>query len=429
MEQNRRTRVRGVRPLGGAVRDLVIERGRFVREDAGDAEREAIDGEGLLALPAPVDAHIHPDKTTWGGPWLSREPADSLAGLIAYDASVRTGMRPVAERAGALFDHAIAHGTRALRAHVDVAPRYGLDNVHGVREAARARAHLLDVQIVAFPQLGVVTVPGTGALLEQALDEGADLLGGLDPVGVDGDRDGQLDLLFAIAARRGVDLDIHLHDAGAAGLAQIEEIARRATDADGWTGRVTISHAFALADLDDGDLARTAALLARAGIAVTTCALGADPVVPHAALGRARALVAVGSDGVCDPWSPFGNAEMLDRAHLLAYRTDARTDAELAACYRLVCDGGADLLGLDRVAFRDGDPADFILVDAPSVAEAVVRRPRPRLVVRGGRVIARDGILVAETGAGSRGTGGGKDAGPGVHVHHDGAPVEEGAAC
>ncbi|MEB8342519.1 amidohydrolase [Streptomyces endophyticus] len=398
MEQCDRRRFTGVRPLGGAARDLVIEGGRFVDTGGHAGVEEECGGGGLLALPAPVDAHIHPDKTTWGGPWLDREPAETLAELIAYDASVRTGMAPVAERAGALFDHAIAHGTRALRAHADVAPQFGVDNVRGVRAAADARAHLLDVQVVAFPQLGVRAAPGTDVLLEKALDDGADLVGGLDPVGFDGDRDGQLDLLFALAERRDVGLDIHLHDRGPVGVDQITEIARR-TVAAGLEGRVTVSHAFALDGLEPAQLALVAAQLVEAGVTVTTCALGADPLVPFAALTRAGAAVAIGSDGVCDPWTPFGNAQLLDRAHLLAYRSDARTDAELAACYALVADGGADLLGLDRVAFRPGDPADFILVDAPSVAQAVVRRPVPRMVVRGGRVIARDGELVEGGGA------------------------------
>ncbi|WP_420037607.1 amidohydrolase [Streptomyces sp. cg28] len=403
MNLDQRLRVTGVRTGEGEPRDLVMERGRFVpgapEEPGALAGAETVvDGAGLLALPAPVDAHIHPDKTTWGEPWLSRESADSLAGLITYDASVRAGMSPVAERSGALLDHAIAHGTRAVRAHVDVAPQYGLDNVLGVRKAAAARADLLDTQIVAFPQLGVVAAQGTDALLEQALDEGADVLGGLDPVGIDGDGDGQLDLLFGIAQRRGVELDIHLHDRGEIGLEQIRQIARRTASA-GLGGRVTVSHAFALADLDAPELARTAELLASEGVSVTTCALGADPVAPFQALGRAGARVAIGSDGVCDPWTPFGNAEMMERAHLLAYRTDARTDRELAACYALVADDGADLLGLDRITFEPDSPADFILVDAPSVAEAVVRKPRPRLVVRGGRVIARDGVLLGAAGA------------------------------
>lgn len=104
--------------------------------------------------------------------------------------------------------------------------------------------------------------------------------------------------------------------------------------------------------------------------------------------------VAVGSDGVRDAWTPFGDGDMLARAHLLAYRTDARTDAELAACYEAVAQGGASLLGLPASRLETGDPADFVLVAAGSLPEAVVDRPIPSMVVRAGRVIARGGRLI-----------------------------------
>ncbi|WP_327092800.1 amidohydrolase [Nonomuraea sp. NBC_01738] len=369
--------------------DLLVVDGRIA--DLADRPDDVvtIDGKGALALPAPVDAHIHPDKTTWAQPWLSRTPAETLLDLIEGDVRARADMTAsVAERAGALMDAAAARGTRAWRAHVDIAPVYGLAGVHGVREAALARAHLLDVQIVAFPQLGLLTRPGTAELMERSLDEGADIIGGLDPIGVDGDLHGHLDVLFGLAERTGAPLDIHLHDGGEQGLTQVKEIARRAAG-----HRVTISHAFALGE--DTPAARSLDdLLAGSGVALTTCALGADPVLPVGALTRAGVLLAAGSDGVRDPWTPFGDGDMIARAHLLAYRTDARTDEELAACYTVVAHGGAALLGLERVDLQAGDPADFVLVAAGSLAEAVVDRPVPQLVVRGGVVIARDGRLL-----------------------------------
>ncbi|ANW16873.1 amidohydrolase family protein [Streptomyces clavuligerus] len=385
-----------VRTEDGRLRDLLVEDGRIAAYDPPEppAGASTVDARGALALPSPVDAHIHPDKTTWGGPWLSREPAHSLRDLIEGDVRARSRIpAPVAERAGALMDQAVARGTRAWRAHVDVAPVHGLSGVHGVRAAADARAELLDVQIVAFPQLGLVSRPGTAELLDRALSEGADILGGLDPLGVDGDLDGPLDFLFETALRRAVPLDIHLHDGGPAGLRQVAEIARR-TVAAGLSGQVTLSHVFCLAELAGAELERTADLLAGAGIALTTCALGADPVLPTGALTRRGVLVAAGSDGVRDAWSPFGDADMIHRAHLLAYRTDARTDAELDACYHVVAHGGAALLGLPASRLAVGDPADFVLLSAGSLPEAVVDRPLPRLVVRAGRVVARDGRLV-----------------------------------
>ncbi|MEV0581420.1 amidohydrolase [Nonomuraea sp. NPDC050310] len=370
--------------------DLLVENGRIADPVLARPGAETVDCGGGLALPAPVDAHIHPDKTTWGQPWLSREPATTLRELIDGDVAARALMTaPVAERAGALMDHAVTRGARGWRAHVDVAPVYGLANVHGVRQAADARRDLLDVQIVAFPQLGLLSRPGTAALLEQTLDEGADVLGGLDPAGVDGDLHGHLDLLFGLAEAKGVPLDIHLHDRGEPGLAQVAEIARR-TKESGLP--VTVSHAFCLEHR--GDLGE---LLAESGVSLTTCALGADPVLPVAELVARGVLVGLGSDGVRDPWTPFGDGDMIARTHLLAYRTDARTDEELAACWATAAHGGADLLGLERSGLRPGDPADFVVVPGESLAQVVVDRPVPSHVVRGGRVVARDGHLLERT--------------------------------
>ncbi|MGW4412064.1 amidohydrolase family protein [Nonomuraea sp. NPDC004702] len=362
--------------------DVLIEDGRVVPLARRAEDCQVVAAGGLLALPAPVDAHVHPDKTTWGQPWLSRTPAGTLRDLIEGDVAARAEMTaPVATRALALMDHAIARGTRAWRAHVDVAPVYGLSNVHGVREAAQARAGLLDVQIVAFPQLGLLSRPGTAELMEQSLKEGADILGGLDPVGIDGDLHGHLDLLYGLAERHTVPLDIHLHDGGDEGVAQVLEIARRARSSGVPT---TISHAFCLADRPD--LAET---LAEAKVSLTTCALGADPVLPVGPLVEAGVLVALGSDGVRDPWTPFGDGDMINRAHLLAYRTDARTDEELARCYEIAAHGGAALLGLEQARLQPGDPADFLLVRAESMAQAVVDKPIPQFVVRNGRVRER----------------------------------------
>lgn len=384
-----------VRPHGGTLCDLLVTDGRIAAVDPATPPADAlvVDGDGALALPSPVDAHIHPDKSTWGQPWVSREPAETLLELIDGDVALRMRMTAsVEERAGALMAHAVSRGTRAMRAHCDVAPVYGLSNVQGVRAAAASLGGVLDVQIVAFPQLGLLTRPGTAELLEQSLKEGADIIGGLDPVGIDGDLHGHLDVLFGISERTGAPIDIHLHDRGRPGLDQVAEIARRTAEA-GMHGKVTISHVFCLDGCDEAELTDVANLLTEAGVALTTCALGSEPVIPIPPLRERGVLVAAGSDGVRDAWTPFGDGDMIARAHLLAYRTDARTDEELEACYAVVAHHGADLLGLERADLRVGDPADFVLVRGESVAQVVVDRPVPELVVRAGNVVARAGRL------------------------------------
>ncbi|MFB7736110.1 amidohydrolase family protein [Streptomyces sp. NPDC056112] len=388
-----------IRPHGGDPHDVLVTDGRIAAVDPATRPGNCVvvDGGGALALPSPVDAHIHPDKSAWGRPWLSREPADTLRELITNDVATQRAMTsPVHERAGALIARAVGRGTRAMRAHVDVAPVHGLSHLHGIRAAAAPFASAMDLQVVAFPQLGLLTEPGTAELLEQAVKEGADIVGGLDPIGIDGDLDGHLDVLFGIAERTGAPIDIHLHDRGRAGLDQISEIARR-TLAAGMRGKVTISHAFCLSDCDTTELERTAEFLAVADVAVTTCALGSEPVVPFRPLVERGVRVGAGSDGVRDAWTPFGDGDMFTRAHLLAYRTDARTDEELAACYAVAAHGGADVMGLERSDLRIGDPADFVLLAGESVAQVLVDRPLPAMVVRAGNVVARDGRLERTT--------------------------------
>ncbi|WP_435859541.1 amidohydrolase [Streptomyces tanashiensis] len=385
-----------VRPFGGPARDLVAVDGLLVAEVPPGAVVERVDGGGRLALPTLVDAHIHPDKTSWGEPWHSRRPAHGIAEYVAGDVELARALpTPVAERALRLMSHAAAQGTRAMRAHADVAPAYGLSGIEGVAEAARQLAGIVDVELVAFPQHGVVRTPGVTELLAEAAASGlVTHIGGIDPAGFDADGDGdQLGTVFALAEKHGLGLDIHLHDRGAQGLAPLRDIAAR-TRALGLGGRVSVAHAFAVAGLSGTELDETADLLAEAGIALTTVALSATTILPFRRLAERGVRVGLGSDGVRDSWSPFGNADMLHRSWLAAWALDARLDEELEGCFRLAADGGAELLCLPKADLRPGSPADFMLVDGECVPQVVVDLPRRDLVVRAGRVVARDGRLV-----------------------------------
>ncbi|MFF5970398.1 amidohydrolase family protein [Streptomyces sp. NPDC012769] len=394
-EAGRHTRTvvfRDVRPLGAArATDLVVVDGRITD---GPAPRGAkvVDGGGRIALPSLVDAHIHPDKTTWGGSWVSRRPATGIADYVAQDVELFRGQRrPVAERAYGLMSHAVARGTRGMRAHADVAPAYGLAGVEGVAEARERLRHALDVQIVAFPQHGVVRTPGTARLLEDAARDGlVDMIGGIDPIGFDRALDEQLDLVFGVADRHGVGVDIHLHDRGDEGLRTLRGIIER-TRALGLAGKVTVSHVFCLPALTDSELGSLAADLGEQDIALTTVAPSDSLVLPIARLREHGVRVGLGSDGVRDSWSPFGDADMLHRAHLLGWVTDVRLDEELTDCYGVAADGGADVMGLPHADLAPGSPADFVLVRGECLPQVVVDMPRRDMVVHGGVVVARDG--------------------------------------
>ncbi|MGH4031112.1 amidohydrolase [Actinomycetota bacterium Odt1-20B] len=390
---------RDVRPLGGEPTDLYVVDGLISDTADQSATVETVDCGGKLALPTLVDAHIHPDKTSWGEKWVSRRPAPGgIADYAAQDVELsRSLATPVAERAHRLLTHAAAQGTRGMRAQVDVAPAYGLEGLEGVNAARYALRGVADVQIVAFPQHGVRRAPGTAELLEEAARTGLiDFVGGIDPMGFDADPDhptAQLDTVFGIAERHGVGVDVHLHDQGEAGLVPLKEIAAR-TRASGLGGKVTVSHAFCVPGVQGAEFDRLAEELGEAGVSLTTVAPDSARVLPFARLRGHGVRVGIGSDGVRDAWSPYGNADMLYRAHLLGYLVDARLDEELEDCYLTAAHDGAALLGLPPADLKPGSPADFLLVDGECLAQVVVDMPRRDVVVRGGRVVARDGRLV-----------------------------------
>ncbi|MER7844350.1 amidohydrolase [Kitasatospora sp. NPDC096077] len=388
---------RDVRPFGASEAvDLIAVDGLLAARVPDGVVPTVVEGVGRIALPTLVDAHIHPDKTAWGEPWYSRRPAGSLPEYVQGDVDLARHQRtPLAERAHRLLAHAVTRGTRAVRAHVDVAPAFGLAGVTGLAEARERLAGALDVQLVAFPQHGVRRTPGVAGLLAEAAASGlVDAIGGIDPAGFDGGPDGegpaQLDLLFGLAEEHGLELDIHLHDRGERGLGPLRGIAER-TRAAGLGGRVVVSHAFCVPELTGPPLAELAAELAESGVGLTTVAPSAHQVLPFRELWAHGVRVGLGSDGVRDSWSPYGNADMLHRAHLLGWTTDARTDEQLADCFALAADGGAELLGLPAATLTPGSPADFMLLTGECLPQVVIDLPARELVVRAGRVVARDG--------------------------------------
>src|SRR5205085_185909 len=134
---------------------------------------------------------------------------------------------PVVECGAALLRKAVAYGTTALRSHVDVDAEVKLANVEAILTLKNRWTGIVDIQTVAFPQGGILRTPVVRSLLEEAIALGCDVVGGIDPIAIDGDVDGHLDVVFGIAQRHGAGIDLHLHDVGEAGLAQLLAIVER----------------------------------------------------------------------------------------------------------------------------------------------------------------------------------------------------------
>ncbi|WPZ36081.1 amidohydrolase family protein [Thalassobaculum sp. OXR-137] len=387
------TRFRNARLPDGRAVDIVICDGLFAAfEDSGGTEGEDLGGK--LVLPGLIDGHIHLDKTFLGLPWRPHRAGPSVPHRIAAEKEGRSDLSlSVEQRAKNFLAREAANGTVALRSHVDIDPDSRLDHLHQVMAARDAFAGIVDVQLVAFPQSGVLIAPGVADLLDAALSEGVELIGGIDPVGIEGDMEGHLDLIFGLADKHGVGVDIHLHDPGHRGALELRAIAQR-TAALGLQGKVTVSHAFALATVDDRTLDLTIADLRDADVAILTSAPGTGNLIPVVKLREAGIRVFAGSDNVRDAWSPFGNGDMLERAMLVAYRAGLRTDEGIALAFDLCTGAAAQAIGYGPYGLEPGARADFVAVEAETLAEAVVDRPMRSLVVKGGRVTARDGAVL-----------------------------------
>jgi cytosine/creatinine deaminase len=389
--------IRNVRPMAADACDLLVRDGRIhAMGTALAAAPSAVveEGHGALLLPGLIEAHTHIDKTLWGMPWYRNEVGPNLIDRIDNERQFRAASgHDAASQSLALSRAFIANGTTRLRTHVDVDTDARLKHLHGVLATRKALRDRLEIQIVAFPQSGLLRRPGTAALLAQALQDGADVLGGLDPQGIDGDTVASLDLLFDLAVRYAKPLDIHLHEAGDAGAQSLGLILDR-VQALGLAGRVAISHCFCLGDVQEATRERLLARMARLSVAVITTGTASRPVPPLLSCRAAGVLVAGGNDGIRDTWTPYGSPDMLERAMLIGLRNNLRRDDEIAIALGTVTADAARVCGFADYGLAAGNRADLVLVQAQNIAEAVVTRPQRQCVVSAGVVVARDGACV-----------------------------------
>ncbi|MEG1038965.1 MAG: amidohydrolase family protein [Pseudomonas sp.] len=370
----------------GSPLSLAVADGRIARlgADIGAIEGvERIDLGGQLLLPGFVDGHIHLDKSFVGDRWYPHQAVGSLRERLAVEKRLLAQAPSIVERADALISQAVSFGTVAMRSHVDVDATTGLTNLHAVMEAREKWRGIVDIELVAFPQAGVVSCPGTADILDAAMREGAQVVGGIDPTTLDEDAEAQLDIVFAIAERRDVKIDIHLHEPGEIGIAQLQRIAER-TLALGMAGRVAVSHAYALGQVPEDVLERIAATLAEAGVSILTNAPGDHPFPPILRLRAAGVNVFAGNDNIRDAWWPYGNADMLQRAMLIGYRSGFYSDEDLNLAFAMATSAGAAVMGKRDYGLALGNEATFIVIKAPNAAAAVAAVPAERRIVRRG---------------------------------------------
>lgn len=398
-----------------AVCDVGIADGTITRiEDSIEVSAGTeIDAEGDLVSPGFVDAHVHMDQALSLGdgrqPEHNDEPFDkghSMATSAEYFEQASAGA--IEETVVTVGRRAVANGITHVRTHAYVDGVVGTKSVQAVQAASERLAGVLDMEVVAFPQQGVLSERGAGAqLLRDSIDAGADLVGGVDPASVDGDIPAVLDTIFGAAVQQDAGIDIHLHDSGSLGVYTLDSLLTSVDEHD-YAGRVTGSHCYALADFADVEgtwmpVDSLATLLARAAdvdLGVVTSYLTTPPSMPVRALQESGVALGHGSDQVQDFWIAQGNVDPVEEGLVqsLKFGTDYEftTNAGLDRIWSMLTAGGAEVLGIEAEhALAVGTPADLVVHDNRSRQRVLIDQSRPRVVIKDGTTVARDGAVVA----------------------------------
>jgi cytosine deaminase len=375
--------------------DIGVRRGRFAGiAPAIIADAPEIVIGGRAVLPGFVDSHVHLDKACLLGRCghLHGGLREAIAAVSAMKGDFTVA--DVYARGAQVLERAIGKGTMRMRSHVEVDPRVGLRSFEALRALKRDYAWAIDLSICVFPQEGLTNDPGTEELLVRALRDGADALGSCPYT--DTDPHAQIERLFDLAERFDVDLDFHLDFDLDASWMHLDEVCRQ-TRLRGYGGRVAVGHVTKLSALPPDAFARAADRLAEAGVAVTVLPatdlylMGREAThdVPRGLTPAHRLLehgvvCSIATNNVLNPFTPFGDASLLRMANL--YANVAQVGPEgFSACIDLVTTLPARLMNLTDYGIAVGNPADLIVLDAATPAEALAGIAEPIMGFKYGR--------------------------------------------
>jgi cytosine deaminase len=384
--------------------DVAIAGDRFARiaHDLSASAAQEIDADGRLLSPPFIDAHVHLDAALTVG-----QPRYNASGTLLEGIQIWAERKPslshedVKRRALEAIRWEVAQGVLHIRSHVDVCdPR--LTALRALTELREEVRDICDLQLVAFPQDGILSFPDGRALMRRALELGCDLVGGIPhhestrDMGVE-----SVHAVFALAREFNRDVDCHCDETDDP-HSRFTEVMAADSLQQGWHGRATASHCTAMHSYDNAYAFKLLRLLARAGMSVIANPFDNvvlqgrfDTYPKRRGIARVKELlaagvpVALGHDSIMDPWFPLGRGDMLAAAQLALFLCHMSGRAEVDDVFDLITAQAARVLRVqDRYGIEEGKPADFLILDAPSAFEALRLLP-PRLhVFKAGRRVA-----------------------------------------
>ncbi|MFQ6075134.1 MAG: amidohydrolase family protein [Candidatus Bathyarchaeia archaeon] len=371
-------------------------------------EQGEVDAQGNLVSAGFVDPHIHLDKVfllerlryksiprkaeARGILWCEAEACVQRIIDATNELKREFTVEDVRERARRAALMACANGTTALRAQVDVDPVVRLKGVKGVLEVKRECRHLVDIQVVAFPQNGIFTAPGTEELLREAVELGADVIGGIPALDPEPER--HIDLIFDIAKEHDLDIDMHVDQVYAPKPLTLPYLAEK-TVREGYQGRVVADHCYALAAAPPEVVWKTIEKVKEAGISI--CVQPLRMRIPRMREPLdAGVNMAFFTDNLRDTWDPYGNADMLENALLFAQMTcdSSIVEEDFLRVFDMATLTAAKIIGLEY-GVEEGKKADLVVLEARSPEEAIVTQAQRLHVIKGGEVVAVNGRIVS----------------------------------
>ncbi len=393
---------------GGEVADVVVDGERITAIGPGAAagSPSAEDAAGKLLLPAFMDGHVHLDKALIRDEL--REHDGTLTGAIEaiHERKRRYTVEDVRGRARQVIEASVRSGTTRLRSHVDVDTIGGLTPLEGVMAAAADCADIAEVRTIAFPQEGILRDPGAYALMEAAMEAGADVVGGMPHWELDeGAQREHVGMCFDLAQRFDRDLDMHVDESDDGGMRTLEMVADEALRR-GYLGRVCAGHVCSLAAAPHDYAERVIDKCRRAAISIA-----ANPVTNLVLQGRGdrglirRGLTRVGElraagvnvlfgqDCVKDGFYPFGRGSMLEVALISAHAAHLTSRSDLAFVLSAVTEAPARAARLSDYGLKTGARADLQLLPVPSWEEALRLQTPPEKVWFAGRLVAENSVV------------------------------------
>jgi cytosine deaminase len=387
-----------LRPRLGELVDIGLSGGHVAAIEAGlpGAAGRELDAQGGLVTESFANPHLHLDKVytqeRLDEATLAHYHAPGMGQAmtaIELAARVKADYRQdwIAANARRAVVAGLRFGNTHLRAFADVDRQARLEAVKALLEVREEFRGRVAVQVVAFPQEGVVREPGAAELVREALELGADVVGGIPWIEyTEAGARQHIEVMFALAQEYNRDVSMLVDDAGDPGLRTLEMLAVKTLEA-GWQGRVLAHHARAMALYPSPYLQKVMALLRQAGVALVSDPHTGPLHAPVKELLVGGALVCLGQDDISDAYYPFGRNNMLEVAFLAAHQLWMTTGTEQEQLYDMITRSAARAMGLRDFELRVGAPANLVVLGVPSVLEALRSHEAPRFVISHGRLM------------------------------------------